>query len=94
MTSPTPTELLIQVLAARRLARLAVVDEIARPLRERAAAVHPLIDELLSCEHCAAVHAAALVPLLPRRLRVLLAVAGGASLLIELSSLPHRYEDA
>ena len=87
-THPTATELLIDALCAFRLTRLATTDTITAPLRYRPAELHPLLDELLSCDHCAAVWAAAATVLLPRPARAVLAVAGAVSVYRELRAAP------
>lgn len=84
----TPTALLTDALCTYRLTRLATTDSITAPIRHRLAEASPLLDELLSCDHCASVHAAAVTTLLPRRLRYALALSGAVSVYRELRPPP------
>lgn len=84
----TATDLLVDALCTYRLTRLATTDSITARPRARAADLHPLLDELLSCDHCASVHAALLTALLPRRLRYALALSAAVSIYRELQPPP------
>lgn len=88
MTDPDPAALLVDALCAYRLTRLLTTDSITAPLRYRLSELHPFLADLLSCDHCASVWAAAATAVLPRRVRHPLAVAGAVSVYRELRAPP------
>lgn len=89
------TELVLDALAAWRVARLVTQDEITADLRERFIGwtldgQHRRLRYLAQCSHCVGVWAALAMILLRgagrpgRAVRDVLAVAGGASLLVDV----------
>lgn len=66
-------ELLVTVLATRRVTRLVVEDSITEGLRRRVSETNATLDELVSCTMCTSFWAAALVVCLPQRARLVLA---------------------
>jgi len=58
--------MLRQAMATARLTRLITQDTITEPLRDRAGEVHPLVRELVGCNWCAGIWAAAAVLVLDR----------------------------
>jgi len=83
-----PTNLVIDVLATRRITRLLVEDEITRPLREKIGRYHAKAGYLVTCPYCVSVWAGGVVAfLLPRKVRIALALSEGAILVGTASGL-------
>lgn len=76
-----PLELAVDALAAYRLTRLAVKDDLTEPWRESLRS--PFLAALTSCMWCAGVWAAFGVRLLPRWVRRALATAAVVGLIAE-----------
>lgn len=74
-------DLAIDVAATTRLTRLVVDDGIARPVREKVESVTGTDSSwtyLVNCPYCVSVWAGLAVQLLPRPIRLALALSGGA----------------
>lgn len=63
----------VYVLAVKRLTRLVVEDEIARPLRDAAIQENDTLGFLVQCPSCVSIWAALAVLLIPKPLRLPLA---------------------
>jgi hypothetical protein len=83
-------DLVIGVLATRRLVRLIVEDEVTHPLRVKASKIHPAVEYLVSCQACSSVWAAAAVTLSPAPVRWALAASEGAIITGGLSKMVER----
>lgn len=86
----TPFDLAVDALAAFRLARLVVKDDITQPLRDRIderakrdGQPWVFLQDLTGCMWCSGWHAAFVVRLLPRWVRRALATAALVGLLAE-----------
>lgn len=80
-------QLMVDGLAAYRLTRLVVDDEITSGLRETAYRVHPKCGYLVNCPHCTGVWASAAIAsgLVPDRVKWGLALAALVSLYYDAS---------
>lgn len=76
----------VAVAATHRLTTLVVKDEITRPIREKVEDTfggESRLTYLVNCPACTSVWAAAVVTVLPRPLRLILALSAGALLIEE-----------
>lgn len=79
-------DLIVDVLATKRLVRLIVQDEITRPVREMAGRKDPRLAYLVGCKSCSSVWAALLnIYVMPRSVKVALAVSESV-ILIDLAT--------
>jgi hypothetical protein len=82
-------ELLVLILATKRITRLVTEDEITRSLR-LAAADKGALEYLVGCTSCVSVWAGAASLVLPRRVRYLLASSEAAIMLAQSFKLAER----
>jgi hypothetical protein len=82
----TALDLIVNVLATKRIVRLVTQDEITRPLREKIGRKDPRLAYLVGCKSCSSVWAGLLnVYAMPRSVKVALALSESA-ILIDLAA--------